>query len=446
MSGIAGIASAKKRRLVKRMLDRIAYRGNGERIVLDAGRATLGVVFSGNREAALVGDSLGVQDYAGEGHFARAWMSDGKLVLERDPSGVAPLYYGTTKNGTVCFASEVKALLDIIREVNEMPPGCRLDGRRMESYFHLQEQKPLRDSVENIAAELRARLDLSVVECLGKEPVGAWLSGGLDSSAIVALARLHVKTLHTFSGGLPGAPDLEYARAVASFARTEHHEIVLSFDEMLAALPEVIRHLESFDALLVRSSIVNYLVGRAAADHVATVFSGEGGDELFAGYEYLKALPHHALSDELIDITRRLHNTALQRVDRCAGAHGLTAHVCFLDPRVLDYALRIPVEYKLRDGVEKWILRKAMAGLLPEGVLQRQKAKFWEGSGVGERLSEHAETVISNGEFNRERSLLNSWTIRSKEELMYYRIFKEQFGAMPDLSWMGRTKGLPTSW
>ena len=250
----------------------------------------------------------------------------------------------------------------------------------------------------------------------------AWIRARL-----AALARPHVRKLHTFAAGVAGAPDLDYAREVAAFIDAEHHEAIVTFDQMLAVLPTVIYHLESFDALLVRSSITNYLVAGLASDYVARVFSGEGGDELFAGYDYLKALQPAQLPEELLDITRRLHNTALQRVDRCAAAHGTQAHVCFLAPQVVDLALQIPVEYKLRKGVEKWILRQAMAELLPPSVLMRTKAKFWEGAGVGDLLARYADGVISDADFHRERMLPNGWVVNTKEELFYYRLFREQF-------------------
>jgi asparagine synthase (glutamine-hydrolysing) len=214
---------------------------------------------------------------------------------------------------------------------------------------------------------------------------------------------------------------------------------------MLAVLPEVIYHLESFDTLWVRSSIMNYLVAKLASGYVPAVFSGEGGDELFAGYAYLKTLPTEKLADELLDITSRLHNTALQRVDRCSAAHGTVAHVVFLDPDVVSFALEIPVGYKLHEGVEKWILRRALEGLLPEPVLNRPKAKFWEGAGVMEILAEYAEKHISTKDFKLERKISDRTILNSKEELMYYRIFREHFGKFEDLSWMGRTKGAPIS-
>ena len=117
----------------------------------------------------------------------------------------------------------------------------------------------------------------------------------------------------------------------------------------------------------------------------------------------------------------------------------------FLDPAVVDYAMRIPPDLKLHDGVEKWILRKAMDGMLPESVLDRTKAKFWEGAGVGEQLSRHAEDQISDSEFARERHLPNGEVLNTKEELMNYRVFREMFGDFDDLSWMGRTKGAPVA-
>jgi asparagine synthase (glutamine-hydrolysing) len=265
----------------------------------------------------------------------------------------------------------------------------------------------------------------------------------LDSSTIATIARPHLRTLHTFAAGVEGAPDLEYARELAAHIGTDHHEVIVRFDDMLQVLSNVIYHLESFDALLVRSSITNHLVAQAASRYVSTVFSGEGGDELFAGYDYLSTLDPAALPDELVDITGRLHNTALQRVDRCASAHGTLAMVAFADPNVVEYALRIPSEFKLRDGVEKWILRQAMAASLPHRVLTRRKAKFWEGAGVKDLFAKYADKEISDGDFGRARTLPNRWKINSKEEPMYYRFFKEHFGDLTDLNWMGRTKGAP---
>lgn len=445
MPGIAGVFAAGRREQVQCMMDRIAHRGKARPVISETENATWGFVGSNAPAGTPEAHGSGVQDHVDDGHFAEACIVDGRPLLLRDPIGIAPLYLGRAEDGALCFASEVKALLTATDEVRELPPGHRYDGDTLKPYFRLQLQEPVPGSPEDLAAALHQRLARAVQKCISGSTMGAWLSGGLDSSAMAALARPFVNVLHTFAAGLPGAPDLTYAREVADFLGTQHHEITVTFESLIDILPKVILHLESFDALLVRSSVVNYLVSRAASDYVTAVFSGEGGDELFAGYEYLKALDPLCLPSELIDITGRLHNTALQRVDRCASAHGIIAHVCFLDPQVLLYALRIPASLKLRDGVEKWILRQALAGRLPERVLYRPKAKFWEGAGVGELLAQHADQQISDDEFRRERGLSNGWTLNTKEELMYYRLFRETFGSIPDLDWMGRTKGAPES-
>jgi len=110
---------------------------------------------------------------------------------------------------------------------------------------------------------------------------------------------------------------------------------------------------------------------------------------------------------------------------------------------VVDFALRISAEYKLRDGIEKWILRQAMADALPEAILNRAKAKFWQGAGVEDLLARYAEEKVNEADFARERELPDGSRLNTKEELMYYRIFKEHFGEFNDLSWVGRTKGAP---
>ena len=446
MAGIAGIAHSGKRGQVDGMLEKIAHRGPAGREIVETDEATLGVEWTKPQErsrANLRRDYI-ARDYVDDGHFARAQATDDGLVLTRDRMGVAPLYYGRTEDGLLCFASEVKAMLEVTRDVHAVPAGHRRQGGRTQRYYHLRKQIPVDEPAKRIAKQLRRRLASAVKRCIAADhAVGSWLSGGLDSSAMAALARPHVAKLHTFASGFPGSPDVEHAREVADFIKSEHHEVLVGVDDLLAALPDAIYHLESFDALLVRSSITNYLVAKRASDYVAAVFSGEGGDELFAGYDYLKSLDPAALPDELIDIAGRLQNTALQRVDRCASAHGTMAHVCFLDPQVADYALCIPAKFKLRDGVEKWILREAMRGSLPERVLNRTKAKFWEGAGVGELMAQHAEAQIADDEFSRERALPDGSTLNSKEELMYYRIFREHFGDLDNLSWMGRTKGAP---
>jgi asparagine synthase (glutamine-hydrolysing) len=459
MAGIAGIDRAGKRDLVARMLERMAYRGQGGSKLSEGNNATLGAVWPGV-QATPTSSVLREQAVWDARHppmpgplsrerepFALAVAKPHGLFLARSPLGVRPLYYGQTDDGAICFASEVKALSEATRDIHEFPPGFWYSSQAgLQAFYKLGPQLALDLEAEVIASGLHFGLEQAVRRRVDGDVMGCWLSGGLDSSVMAALARPHVRKLYTFAGGMSGAPDLDFARQVADFLGTEHHEIVVTPSELLAALPEVVYHLESFDALLVRSAIVNYLVSQHAANYVGVVLSGEGGDELFAGYHYLKELEPSQLAQELMDIVQRLHNTALQRVDRSASAHGLVARVPFLDLDVVEYAQSIPPQLKLwRDGelIEKWILRQAMVGALPEAVLWRSKAKFWKGAGIGDLLARYADGRIGDAEFNRERTLPNGWALNTKEELMYYRIFREHFGDVRDLSWMGRTKGAP---
>jgi asparagine synthase (glutamine-hydrolysing) len=445
VSGIAGVNQPGKERIVKKMLKKISHRGNAGWKVKKIENATLGIVYTESQKKSLsrLIQKNEASDGDGSGHLALAKVKENGIVLKRDRLGIAPLYYGKDGEGTLYFASEVKALVDFCSDVKMVPPGCKLEEEQVTSYYELEKKEPLKIEPEIIAKHLRHLIKNSIERKTDQAAeIGCWLSGGLDSSALASLSSANGHKLYTFVVGLDGSPDLEFAQTVAQFIGSEHHEVVVRFNDFLSVLPEVIYHLESFDALLVRSSIINYIVAQKTSEYVNDVLSGEGGDELFAGYHYLKRLPPEELEEELIDITKRLHNTALQRVDRNSSAHGTVAHVCFLDPEVVDYALRIPAEYKIRDNVEKWILRVALDGMLPEQVLNRKKCKFWEGAGVGELISDYADSTITDGDFRCERILKNGWIINSKEELLYYRFFRERFGELENLSWMGRTKGI----
>lgn len=442
MTALAGIAAPDRKAELDTMLQQLSYRGDTT-IVYPAVQATLGVVVPEPLPTPLNPDSLTVS--AGRGHFARVKTNPDGVTLSRDPLGVVPLYYGYNEENVLYFASEVKALLPYAVNVEELPPGMEFSEGKLKPLNPIHPASIAPDlPAREIAAELRRRLANAVeVRAVAMPDFGSLLSGGLDSTIVAALARPYTAELHTFSAGLAGAPDLLYARKAAKALGCIHHERVLTLDEMIALLPEVIFHLESFDALLVRSSILHYAAAKMAVGTVAALFSGEGADELFAGYDYLKQLPQHNLPAELNDLTRRLHNTALQRVDRCIQAHGITGLVPMLDPRVVEFSRAIPVDLKLHEGVEKWILRQASAGLLPEEISRRPKAKFWQGGGVGNLLARYADGIISNTDFANERRLPNGWLLNTREELLYYRIFRQHFGEIENLDWLGRTKGSP---
>lgn len=447
MTAIAGIYSPEKTKLVEEMLKQMTHRGDGWSNITQDNDTVLGMSGMELQEKSLVilREKGIAQDCSASGRFVRVEPSENGIRLIRDRIGIAPLYYGWTNENELCFASEVKGLLPATTDIHELPPGHCFDGEKLQAYYQVADQETVKDPPWKIAKELRSRLERAIQKCFDFGKPGAWLSGGLDSSAIAGIAIKYDKHLNTFAAGLPNSQDLFHARQMADHIHSNHHEVIVQPEDVIKALPDVIYHLESFDALLVRSSIFNYLVAKQTSHFVHTVFSGEGADELFAGYEYLKKIDTNSLSSELVDITKRLHNTALQRVDRCASAHGTIPQVCFLEPEVMEYAFRIPVKFKIYQGVEKWILRQAVADILPAKVLNRPKVKFWQGVGVEGLLTQYAEKQVSTADFQRERILPNGWRLNTKEELLYYRIFNQYFGKVDDLSWMGRTKPAPST-
>jgi asparagine synthase (glutamine-hydrolysing) len=379
-----------------------------------------------------------------DGHYAVVVLDKGTFYLARDRLGVRPLYYGFS-NHTLRFSSEIKGLVDSCQAVRSVPPGALLTSDQgVASIQPIEPASLTLDTPQAYASMLADLLMEAVVQCIPMNAeVGCWLSGGVDSSVVAALAQQSHGGLLTFSAGLEGAPDLESAKLVSRHLGTRHEARIYNLDDALRVLEEVIFHLESFDAPLVRSAIGNYLVAQLAAEHVPFVLSGEGGDELFAGYAHQKEFASDVeLTLSVQEAIAALHNTALQRVDRSASAHHTRAGLPFLDPRVVSFALAVPSSLKIRgpDQMEKWLLREALAEKLPAEVIWRRKAKFWEGAGAANLLAQYAEEQISDSEYQREMRLGLGGNLRSKEELLYFRIYQSFFGERVPIEEIGRTK------
>ena len=366
------------------------------------------------------------------------------LFLARDPLGIKPLYT-SWRGDCVYFASEIKALQDVVEEYEEFPPGHYYQTESgLRRYFNISDKVSKAPADECASAHVRCLLERAVIKRLMSDvPLGVFLSGGLDSSIIAAIAARHLPNLKTFSVGTDNSEDRAYADICSNFLGTDHYERTYTIDDMLAALPKVIYHLESYDAALIRSAIPNYFLAQLAAEHVKVVLSGEGADELFSGYHYLKDLDSLDLYAELLHITNALHNTNLQRCDRMSMAHGLEARVPFLDVEVVRFAFSLSNDLKLGpDNVEKWILRQAFKDSLPEEIAFRKKSKFSEGCGSSLALAAVAEEDISDAAFSRCSKLPDGGVLRNKEELMYYRVFRELFPSDSAHRAIGRSRSL----
>jgi len=380
--------------------------------------------------------------------IAAAW-DDGTLFLVRGPLGLRPLYYLERDGRPVAFASEMKALCPLGKDIRTFPPGHAFVNGRFIQLTNLADwgSDPLRDpkaaagEVARIIEDAVRRGYESWLDSLGDEsgaadaPPGVFLSGGIDSSVVAAAAAstLGPERLMSFAVGTSGSADLPQARLVADHLGIRHTERIFGEAEVSEVLPDVIYHLESFDAPLVRSSVANYLVAGMAADAGCRLaYCGEGGDELFAGYSYLKDIrPRGRVADELLTLLEGGHANGFQRVDRMMSAHGLEARVPLSAPELVAFSFRVPIEWKLHPetGQEKWLLREAFQGRLPESIIDRPKAKFYEGSGIEDLMTRVAEAEVSDADFEREhlREAAPGLVLETKEEMLYYRIFCEHF-------------------
>ena len=281
---------------------------------------------------------------------------------------------------------------------------------------------------------VRETLERSVTKRLMSDvPLGAFLSGGLDSSILVALLRPHVNELHTFSVGIEGSRDLEAARTVAHHLDTVHHEHVLEPEEIAASLPKILFHLESFDQDLVRSAIPCYFAARLASREVKVILTGEGADELFAGYRYYRDYEDSALLHrELRRSVQSLHNINLQRVDRMTMAHSIEGRVPFLDVEMIALAQTIPPQLKLNKNggprpVEKYVLRKAFEDLLPAEIVWRNKEQFDEGSGTVDLLAETVGRWMPPAEARQYSARHPDAHLRSPEECLYHKLLCDAY-------------------
>lgn len=371
-----------------------------------------------------------------KGMFTFAICGEDHLFLARDPIGIKPLYYGswTDPQGItiMAFASEMKPLAGWVDDLHEFPPGHYFDSRiGFVRYYEVPTTPPVTRSTEDHIALVRRGVEEAVASHMMSDvPVGAFLSGGLDSSVIAAIARQHVDELHTFSVGIAGSPDIVAARRVAAHIGSTHHEYVMTPAEVIAKLPEIINALESFDQDLVRSAIPTYFCSRLAAEYVKVILTGEGADELFAGYTYHKTVSDPAtLHQELCRSVTTLHNINLQRADRLTMLHSIEGRVPFLDTDFIALALTVPTELKLvpmADGqvMEKWVLRAAFEDLLPGDIVWRTKEQFDEGTGTIDLLADALVPLLADIDLDGYRVTTHE-PVRSKEEAFYHRILCE---------------------
>lgn len=439
-----------------------------------------------------------------DGYFAFILVDGDTIYVARDAFGVRPLFIAEAKrvdmfhtdySAVACysprfyaFASELKGLAGIfngvkvnVERMNQFKPGCY-------SVYKLSDvdEGSLRNSVYNEARDefetpqywecverelawhviggtaivqtanvidILVSIKTSFMAAVQKRvetterKIACLLSGGLDSSMVTALVAKTLKSmgrtepLETYSIGFEGSEDLKYARMVADYVGTDHHEVIVTEKEFLDAIPEVIQAIESYDTTSVRASVGNYLVSKYISEHsdAKVIFNGDGSDEVMGGYLYMGLAGDAVEFDrECLRLLEDIHYFDVLRSDRCIAANGLEARTPFLDTGFVQTYLSIPPIYRFHTRLErqeKYLFRSAFMAenLLPQEVLFRKKEAFSDGVSKHSRswyqvIQEHMNTIIVN---DTKTYTHNRPTTR--EQCYYRTIFEKHYPKMGEV-------------
>ncbi|MCI6639603.1 MAG: asparagine synthase B [Pygmaiobacter massiliensis] len=374
------------------------------------------------------------------------------FVAARDPIGIRPLFYGYAQDGSIAFASEAKALLEVCHDIMPFPPGHYYKDGQFVCYRDLSKVGHFcEDDLETACSKIHDKLICGIEKRLDADaPLGFLLSGGLDSSLVCAVAQrlMPQKPIRTFAIGMQkDAIDLKYARQVADFIGSEHTEVIITREQVLKALPKVIFQLETFDITTIRASIGMYLLCQAIHQNtdIRVLLTGEISDELF-GYKYTDFAPSaQAFQQEAEKRLRELYCYDVLRADRCISGNSIEGRVPFGDLDFVEYVMSVSPELKMnRYNKGKYLLRHAFEkdALLPESILMREKAAFSDavGHSMVDELKAYAETVYADDEWQKiaEKYAYHAKPF-TKESLLYREIFEKYYPGMarmvPDF-WM----------
>lgn len=376
-----------------------------------------------------------------------------KLFLARDRVGVKPLYYAFTKQG-IAFASEIKALLEcpeikaelnrnmldryfalkivpgaetMFRNIYRLEPGCILECKKEKYVIGHFWELSLEQGHERTKEDLSKTFIGSVKRMLMSEvPLGVYLSGGLDSSAIVGAMKTinPEQEVHTFTMGFNDPRDeYHYARKIADAFETTHHELIIDFNDMTKSLPDIVWHL---DEPVANPAIPpTYLLSAFSKKKITVALMGQGSDEFFAGYSkytrlikprlipsalrFRRYLPSDILFENrngmyadksllkstysemktyaskqkemlskglAFDIKEMLPNFLLNKDDKLTMSSSVEGRVPYLDNTMIDFASKLPDSQKI-NKTGKYLLKEANRGLLPKSILTDKKRAFY---------------------------------------------------------------------
>ena len=376
-------------------------------------------------------------------------------IAARDPIGIRPLFYGYD-HGDIVFASEAKNLVGLVDKVFPFPPGHYYADGKFVRYADLTTVSDYcEDDLETVCKNIHDKLVAGIEKRLDADaPLGFLLSGGLDSSLVCAVsARLLGKPIRTFAIGMDlDAIDLKYARQVADYIGADHTEVIMTRQQVLDSLEEVIAMLGTYDITTIRASMGMYLCCKAIHERtdVRVLMTGEISDELF-GYKYTDFAPSPAaFQQEAKKRVDELYMYDVLRADRCISVNSLEARVPFGDLDFVKYVMSVDPAKKVNVyGKGKYLLRHAFEGdYLPHDILWREKAAFSDavGHSMVDDLKEYAETLYTDEAYEAARQKYSFAQPFTKESLLYREIFEKYYPGqaemiqdfwMPNKEWEG---------
>jgi asparagine synthase (glutamine-hydrolysing) len=275
----------------------------------------------------------------------------------------------------------------------------------------------------DLCEQLRSKLK----EAVGRSRAdGILLSGGLDTSILAFVARPSVG----FTVALKDSPasDLSYSEQISQLLGIKHKKMEFTTKEALATLPEVIRILKTFDLALPNDLSIYFALKLARENRIGSVMTGDGADELFAGYSYMAEFPPKDLGRYIKRLSQNWHFSA----GYLGRALGVEIRQPFLDEDFVRFALEISPELKVKDGVGKYILRKSFEDLIPAEIVWRRKEPIEYGSG-STKLHEIINNMVTDKEF---QSATREFDIKfiNKEHFFYWRVYNEVVGEIPKAS------------
>ncbi len=377
-------------------------------------------------------------------------------IAARDPIGIRPLFYGYDKDGVIIFASEAKNLVGLTDKIMPFPPGYYYKDGEFICYRDITKVKSVcMDDTETVCKKIHDKLVAGIEKRLDADaPLGFLLSGGLDSSLVCAVsAKLLNKPIRTFAIGMSeDAIDLKYAKEVADYIGSDHTEIIITKDDVIKALPDVIAALGTYDITTTRASIGMYLICKAIHEttDVRVLMTGEISDELF-GYKYTDFAP--SAEEFQKESQKRVHELYMYdvlRADRCISVNSMEARVPFGDLDFASYVMSVDPAKKMNIyNKGKYLLRHAFEGdYLPYDILMREKAAFSDavGHSMVDYLKAYAEEIYTDEAFKEKCSQYTFATPFTKESLLYREIFEKYYPGqaemvvdfwMPNKSWEG---------